>query len=166
MTPCMIYRLIAVNKEGRFIRKLYLDEIKLEELFVSNIDLEEAEYENEDWSLNQDPVFELMEPGTFVAVRSSTNAFEPFYLIEIVDKGIASYNITDSYGHMIIKGKRYAEGIYLEKQIESKKSVKYEYARRKDNVFIYLHEIVVTNIQVEQLQVNIEEYQTVLNAVL
>ena len=67
---------------------------------------------------------------------------------------------------MILKGERYAEGIYLEKQIESKKSVKYEYARRKDNVFIYLREIVVTNIQVEQLKVNIEEYQSVLNAVL
>ena len=126
LTPCMIYRLIDVNKEGRFIRKLYLDETKLEELFekedhpedVSNIDLEEAEYENEDWSLNQDTVFELIEPGTFVAVRSSTNAFEPFYLIEIVDKGIASYNITDSYGHMILKCERYAEGIYLEKQTD------------------------------------------------
>ena len=37
------------------------------------------------FSLNQDTVFELVEPGTFVGMRSPHNATEPFFIAEFIN---------------------------------------------------------------------------------
>ena len=47
-------------------------------------------------------VFELVKPGTYVGMRSPTNAIESFLIAEVQNKGIAKENLTNENGHHIL----------------------------------------------------------------
>ena len=102
---------------------------------------------DEHFSLNTDTVFEILEPGTFIGMRSPHNAIEPFFLGEVIDKGIAEDNFRDDGGHMIMTGRKYARVSYLQKSKEGKKKVTYERPRKQNQeVFIYIDETIFQNI--------------------
>ena len=54
--------------------------------------------------LNLDTVFELVEPGTFVGMRSQSNVIESFYITEVLNKDVAENNMSDENGHSIMSG--------------------------------------------------------------
>ena len=87
------------------------------------------------FSLNNDTIYELAEPGTFIG-RSPPNAFKHFFCCRVKSKDIAKDDLIDKYGQCILGGESYLEVIYLQK-INGKtgKSVKYEYRRNGDNVY-------------------------------
>ena len=58
-------------------------------------------------------MFELVEPGTYVGMRSPANAIESFFIAEVQNKGIAKENLTDENGHHILSGQQYLEIVNL-----------------------------------------------------
>ena len=99
-TPCRKFQLIAVSSEGQFHRELYLCDLKiLSKIFNKNSPIEmrldeddgndkyEDKSEQTEFYLDQNTVFEIIEPGTFVGMKSPPNAIEPFFVAEILQKG-------------------------------------------------------------------------------
>ena len=68
-------------------------------------------------------VFELVDPGTYVGMRSPTNAIESFFIAEVQKKGIAKENLTSENGHHILSGEQYLEIVYLQKKEQKKTKV-------------------------------------------
>ena len=64
-------------------------------------------------------MFELIEPGTYIRMRSPVNAIEPFFIAEVINKGVAECNIYD-------ENERYAEIKYLQKSEQKRKFVQYQ----------------------------------------
>ena len=65
------------------------------------------------FSLNHDTIFELVNSGTFVGIRSSPNAIDLFFIDEVFNKGLAQEGMPDANGHYILCGEQYAEVDYL-----------------------------------------------------
>ena len=90
------FHVISVNKDGIFSKMLHFTnpdivttifDLDNDENHNANTD-EEADDDQIDestFSLNQDTVFELVEPGTFVGMRSPHNATEPFFIAEFIN---------------------------------------------------------------------------------
>ena len=119
-----------VNSSGSFKKKLYYTEPNnLDNIFHTD-EVEEENYEDDDqeytdaYSLHKNTVFGLLEPGTFVGLRSSPNAIEPFFITQILSKGLAEKNMINEFDHSVLAGEMYAEVIYLQKLLERKKPVK------------------------------------------
>ena len=55
-------------------------------------DVDDDYIDEQPFSLNRDTVFELVDPGTFVGVRSPPNAIELFlfFIVEVLEKGTAT----------------------------------------------------------------------------
>ena len=60
-------------------------------------------------------MFEIIEPATFMRMKSPLNAIEPFFIAEILQKGTAEEGLCDENGHTIFESEMYAETNYLEK---------------------------------------------------
>ena len=90
---------------------------------------------------------------------------EPFYIVEVISKCEADRNMMDGFGHIVLCGEKYIEGVYLQVNSQTIKQVKYEGPMELEHVYIKLPEIVVTNIDLNDLTMNISEYQSILNAV-
>ena len=125
--------------------------------------IEEDQDEVEDsWGLNLEIVYELVDPGVFIGVRSEPSSIEPFYIAEVVEKSTTKDFIEDERGHIIARGDHYAV-VYLEKKGEQGRGIKRKvvYQRAKDNrvAFVNIGEIFVTNVQLsENLVMDMEEY--------
>ena len=65
--------------------------------------------------LHQITVFEIIEPGTFIRMKSPPNTIEPFFIAEILWKGTAKEDLHNENGHILLEGEIYAEINYLEK---------------------------------------------------
>ena len=80
--------MIAVDSDGTFSKSFFFRDVRIESLFdsdgvneqrVDEFDFED-EYDCEEAvALNHDTVFEFVEPGTYVCMRSPTNAIESFF---------------------------------------------------------------------------------------
>ena len=121
--PRRKFNLIAVNNQGMFDKVLYFEDSDiLSRLFIStNLTVGLAIDDNDDdnmqhFVLNKSTVYELLEPGTYVGVRSPQNAIEPFFVVEVLSKGTAEEDISDENGHSIMSGEQYAEVTYLQKK--------------------------------------------------
>ena len=111
--------------------------------------------------LNQDTIFELVAPGTYVGIRSPPNAIEPFFIVEVFSKGIAKEALCDASGYSILSGEQYAEVGYLQKQDEKKRIVRYQHPKIQESIFIHRAEIFVTNVALNgDLCMDIYEYQS------
>ena len=72
---------------------------------MSNIDEEHDDDDNQTepaFSLNHDTIFELVNPGTSVGIRSPPNAIEPFFIVEVFNKGVAQEGMSGANGHYIL----------------------------------------------------------------
>ena len=92
LEPCRKYHGIAVDSDDTFSKSLFFRDVRIESLFHSgNFDGQtvdkfdvDVEYDcKEAFALNHDTVFELVESGTYVGMRSPTNAIESFFIVEV-----------------------------------------------------------------------------------
>ena len=97
---CRKFQLIAVTSEGQFHRELHLCDLEiLSKMFNKNSPIEMRLDENDEndkyedksepteFYLHQNTVFEIIEPGTFIGMKSPPNAIEPFFVAKILQKG-------------------------------------------------------------------------------
>ena len=121
-------------------------------------------FENDEPSYNHDVIFELAEPGTFIGLRSPSNSIEQFFLAEVMIKDPADENIEDKYGHCILAGEPYFEVTYLQ-QVSGMVGRKVKYIQPKEErVLIHVSEVFITNIEVNNLELSGDEYQSILEA--
>ena len=132
--PCRKFHVIWVNSEGSTGKVLFIRDNKIVENSCSKdyeidhddndneleYDADEYNYE-EGFMLNQDTVFELVEPGIIVGMRSPPTAIESFFVAEVMDKGNAENNMIDENGHTIMSAELYLEVCYLQKEAQKKK---------------------------------------------
>ena len=132
--PCRKFHVIWVNSEGSTGKVLFIRDNKIVENICSKdyeiehddndneleYDADEYNYE-EGFMLNQDTVFELVEPGIIVGTRSPPTAIESFFVAEVMDKGNAENNMIDENGHTIMSAELYLEVCYLQKEAQKKK---------------------------------------------
>ena len=122
---------IRTNEKGQFILKpctqfskvLYFRDQDIASTSfnktVSNIDKEHGDDDTQTkpaFSLNHDNIYVIVDPGTFVGIRSPPNAIEPFFIVKVFDKGAAQEGMPDANGHYILSGEQYVEVGYLQKK--------------------------------------------------
>ena len=142
--PCRVFHLFAFNKDGDYIKELYFRNPNFKTIFqgkindneVSTLEMNLEETHTDSWSLITDSIYELVEPGTFVGLRSPSNSVEPFFVAEILNKNIATDAMMDDFGHAILAGEKYAEIIYLDSDI-GKKKIKYLSGQEGSSKFLY-----------------------------
>ena len=104
-------------------------------------------------------MFEIIEPGTFIGMKSPPDATEPFFLAEILRKGTAEEVPHDANRHIILE----CRNKLCWKIKEGKKLFKYKQLWKPCSVFIYFYEIFITNVALgENLSMSIDEYQLLL----
>ena len=170
---CMSFHIIGTNPEGGIMTR---KQLSIEDSKLMNLEFEANYKPSDDSSIDgveeelpqyadADPVshplvFEIIQEGTFVAMRSAKNSTELFYISEVVGKGVAPTYIEDASGHGIAAGEVYVTVKYLEKQSEKKDKVIYKYSKAKPS-YIHMGEIFATNIQMlYNLTMPISEYQS------
>ena len=117
--------------------------------------------------MSQGTIFELVDPGTYVGIRSPPNAIKPFFIVEVFSKGIAKEALCDASGHSILSGEQYAEVGYLQKQDEKKRIVRYQHPKIQESIFVHMAEIFVTNVALNKdLCMDIHEYQSIFHVAL
>ena len=110
--------------------------------------------------MNYDTVFE---PGTYVGMRSLTNAIDSFFIAEVQNKGIAKENLTDENGHHVLSREQYLEIVYLQKKEQKKTEVKYQHPKKYKLIFIHIGEAFITNVALdENWRMDLYEYQSVM----
>ena len=72
-------------------------------------------------NIRADFVVDAVEPGSYIALYSSPESFEMFYLCHVIAIETASDDIGDDYNHTIRKDTKYLKYKYLEKRSEKKK---------------------------------------------
>ena len=71
LKPCRIFHVIAVNKHGKFAKILHYRNQDIFNSLDDVSDIQEIIDDEQDepaFQLNQDTIFELVEPGTFVGI--------------------------------------------------------------------------------------------------
>ena len=102
-------------------------------------------------------MYEVIENGDYIGLRCPPESIEFFYVVEVLQKGIASKTIQTS-SSKIFEGEPYIKVKYLERTCEGKNFVKF---KNLPPVYINLGEVFATHIQMSQKQftfVNINHY--------
>ena len=118
---------------------MYYTEPNVLDNIIHTDEVEEENYEDYDqeytiaYSLHQNTVFELLEPGTFVGLRSPPNAIEPFFIAQYKCHwtifhcsnpfkrfGRKKHN---EFGHSALAGKMYGEVVDTFTKIVRKKKI-------------------------------------------
>ena len=118
----------------------------------------DSEEEHEEQQIRGSCILELVDCGTFIALFSAPSSSELFYLCKVLDYGVPSETIEDTYHHVIPKGSSYIKCQYLEKKSERKNKIVYK---------LLPNEVLVLPAQVmsplvplkEDLSMTIGEYQ-------
>ena len=130
---------------GEFIKCLVSDEKTIDE--TDRVDEFEEEIAREIDELDEienmsDEKYNIIEPGSHVALFSASNSFELFIVCKITDKSIAEDDLKDFYGHVIRKGDKFLTGVYLEKKdVSKKKAGRIYYKKHKKEVYLYPEEV-------------------------
>ena len=67
-------------------------------------------------------MFNLIDIGSYVAIRSAPGSFELFHLMKVTEKGIAEGNMMDSSkDHCVLKGEPYLLGTWISFLKDTKK---------------------------------------------
>ena len=166
---CRKFRVIAVNKDGKFFTALYFRRADITK-YIFDIcdtyvdDVTEIEEDDADqFLLNQTTLYELVEPGTYIGLRSPSNALQPFFIAEVNDKGIANKHLIDSCGHSILQGEKYAEVFYLQKLNQKRNVVRFQSPKKQRIIYIHIAEVFALD---EDLTMSIDDYQSIFEAAL
>ena len=133
-------------------------------LFVDNIAMDDELQQLDEVNIVPNEIFSVVEPESFVALYSSQNSLELFYLCKILKKSIAEEDLNAIYGHLVQKGFEYFSGFYLEK-VDVKVS-KVLYKQLQKIVYIHPIEIFCPVVAVDRdLSLSLEEYQFLCDAI-
>ena len=91
--------------------------------------------------------FDFLVPGSFVALLSPSSGFEPFYLVEVLDKCVSETMLEDKHGHVIPAGMMHIVCSYFEKDSENKNYLSFKKSKNFDDGLILLKEICSLNDQ-------------------
>ena len=92
----------------------------------------ESEFENdyddddaEACKLRSESLNSVLTKNTTIALYSSSNSLELFYLCKVIDFRVAIENMVDEYKRIIPQGSPYIECQYYQKQKETKSKIRY-----------------------------------------
>ena len=104
-------------------------------------------YDNEEYDddvYQNHQIYDVVEIPSFVSLFTG-NVNEPLYFVKLIEKGIATEDFQDAYGHVIYAGELYFKGNYL-KIIRSRalnhkqlKVIPANVAFEPDEVYEYIH---------------------------
>ena len=98
-------------------------------------------------------------------MRSQSNAIEPFYIAEVLNKGVAE-NMFDENGHSIMSGEPYLEVNYLQKGAQKRRIVQDHRPKKAQRILIHIAKVFITNVDLNaDLCMNIDEYQSISAAI-
>ena len=173
--------LVAVSSDGEWLTRQYLhvSDENVMNLRIHGDDFDEiddsVDEEEEEEEVNPQVIidrdrfdgakFELLTPGSYVALHSHT-AFEQFYLVEVLDKGVSEIVMKDNHGHVIPANHHYMFGSYFEKEKEKRDYVQYKKSKNFQSVLINIDEIACVNIDFDGVKMNKEEYVSTCTEVL
>ena len=135
----------------------------LEEVHTKEVHFEAEEDECSEWTARIDEyeVLNFVEANSYVAIRAPSNSLELFYLMQVVEKGIAESNLYESAKeHCILEGEPYVIARWLSLIKEGKKTVKYKEVENAEMTLIHIKEIFSTNIKLDDnMQMDITDYR-------
>ena len=118
--------MIRVHANGLFITKnvLHVNDKSLftfnfedEDLLVDDCESDDDSGEgeiNDDNALDKNVIYDIIEPETYIGLRCPPESMELFYVVEVLENGVASYDIK-APSSCILKGEKYVKVRYLEK---------------------------------------------------
>ena len=146
--------------------KTIKDFMEDQETEVSETMVGEEEQQQFDWveSIESLDSFELIEIGSFIAIRAIKGHPEMFHLMEVMDKKIATEHISDSSEeHAILKGEPYIIGKWYSFNHDGKKAAIYNKSTNTENALIHVGEIISSNIEITEnsgkYQMDIADYR-------
>lgn len=175
---CMSFHMISVNPDGVFTTKQVLDisdstltsldfsgdvieeqvEEVVEELFAENEEI--LDHQGNDQLAPM--LYEVIEPDTYVGLRSPPSSLELFFVVKVLNKSIANEYIEDECGHGILPKEPYLTVLYLDYRSQTQHNVKFAMPKGNNStpVFIHLSEVFATNIEISDgLSMKMEEYR-------
>ena len=103
------YTDIYLTSKRNILTEASDDESTTESEFENNYDDDDAESDAESYKLRSESVNSVLTKNTTIALYSSSNSLELFYLCKVIDFGVAIENMIDEYNHIIPQGSRYIE---------------------------------------------------------
>ena len=134
------------------------DDSTTESEFENDYDDDDAESDAEAYELRSESVNSILTKNTTIALYSSSNSLELFYLCKVIDFGVAIENMVDEYNHIIPQGSRYIECQYYQKQKETKLKIHYKLLPK--NVYVFPTQVLSPLVNLIEKNVwMIEDYQ-------
>ena len=112
---------------------------------------EEQEADDQIWleSTEVNDIYNMIERGSFVAIRAEPNPHEMFHVMMVQDKHIAKEDIEDaSEEHCILKGEPYLVGKWFSFQKETSKFVCFKESKNTELALIHIQEVFSTNLEI------------------
>ena len=108
---------------------------------------------------NRNTYLYVIETGTFVAMRCPTNSLELLFLGEVLSKDVALTDKMDQNGHCVLKGDKFIEVHYLERD-KGKHYIQYKRSNQPTS-FIHLAEVFACHVELDlELKMKPSEYQS------
>ena len=134
------------------------DDSTTESEFENDYDDDDAESDAEAYELRSESVNSILTKNTTIALYSSSNSLELFYLCKVIDFGVAIENMVDEYNHIIPQGSRYIECQYYQKQKETKLKIHYKLLPK--NVYVFPTQVLSPLVNLIEKNIwMIEDYQ-------
>lgn len=126
-------------------------------------EIEDRQVENEG-KISDEQVYEFITENSFITVYSPSISTDPFFVVLVENKSVATEKLTDANGHVILEGEQYFEGRYLEKISESRRGIGFKIV--EGLVYILPCEVMSTFVDVElegnDYFINMIEYTSLL----
>ena len=146
------------DKTVQKVTKASDDDSTTESEFENNYDDDNAESDAEAYELRSESVNSILTKNTTIALYSSSNSLELFYLCKVIDFGVAIENMVDEYNHIIPQGSRYIECQYYQKQKETKSKIHYKLLPK--NIYVFPTQVLSLLVNlIENNVLMIEDYQ-------
>ena len=110
------------------------------------------------YKLRSESVNSVLTKNTTIALYSSSNSLELFYLCKVIDFGLAIEIMVDEYNHIISQGSRYIQCQYYQKEKETKSKIHYKLLPKK--VYVLPTQVLSPLVNlIENNVLMIEDYQ-------
>ena len=79
-------------------------------------------------------LYDMIYPGTSVALRSPPESIESLYILKVIEKFTAEKNMSDIYGQRVLSSEKCISGYCLNRVLESKSNVKFSITKNPNLV--------------------------------
>ena len=150
------YTDIYLTSKRNILTEASDDESTTESEFENNYDDDDAESDAESYKLRSESVNSVLTKNATIALYSSSNSLELFYLCKVIDFGVAIENMVNGYNHIISQGSR--ECLYYQKQKETKSKIHYKLLPK--NIYVFPTQVLSLLVNlIENNVLMIEDYQ-------